>query len=221
MTKTDLQALDSHSKSGDTHLDWMRLPYAAPGNRIGLFGGSFNPPHTGHLLVAKTALRRLNLHQIWWLVTPGNPLKSLSNLAPLEERVAATKALAHHPQMKVTAFEKVLGTSYTASTLQQLRLRRPHLNFVWVMGADNLSNFHHWQNWQSIIEGVPVAIVDRPKATLSSLSAQVCQRYAFAQLKEKSADQLPERKAPCWTILRGPLDETSSTSLRKRGHGPG
>ncbi|KZL15996.1 putative nicotinate-nucleotide adenylyltransferase [Pseudovibrio sp. Ad26] len=221
MTNPDPTMGDSHGKLGIVQPDWMRLPYAAPGNRIGLFGGSFNPPHPGHLMVAETALRRLNLHQIWWLVTPGNPLKSNRNLAPLEERVAAAQALARHPRMKVTAYEKVLGTSYTASTVEQLKLRRPHLNFVWVMGADNLSNFHHWQNWQSIIEGVPVAIVDRPKATLSSLSAQVCQRYAFAQLKEKSADHLPECKAPCWTILRGPLDETSSTLLRNRGHTPG
>ncbi|WP_068005671.1 nicotinate-nucleotide adenylyltransferase [Pseudovibrio axinellae] len=196
----------------------MRLPYAADGNRIGLFGGSFNPPHPGHFMVAETALRRLALDQIWWLVTPGNPLKSHRELASLEERVSAVEALAQHPRMKVTAFEKVLGTSYTASTLHSLLRIRPNLNFVWVMGADNLSNFHHWQNWQSIIEGVPLAIVDRPKATLSSLSARVCQRYAFAQLKEKSARQLPKRKAPCWTILRGPLDETSSTLLRKRGH---
>ncbi|SDR22889.1 nicotinate-nucleotide adenylyltransferase [Pseudovibrio sp. Tun.PSC04-5.I4] len=218
MIVTDPQTFDSRGKLGEVPPSWLRLPYAADGNRIGLFGGSFNPPHPGHFLVAETALRRLELDQIWWLVTPGNPLKSRHELTSLEERVCATKALARHPRMKVTAFEAVLGTSYTASTLKSLRRIRPRLNFVWVMGADNLANFHHWQNWQSIIEGVPVAIVDRPKATLSSLSARVCQRYAFAQIKEESARQLPECKAPCWTILHGPLDETSSTLLRDRGH---
>ncbi len=218
MSKAGPNASDSNGKLGKVLPEWMRLPYAADGNRIGLFGGSFNPPHQGHLMVAKTAMRRLKLHQVWWLVSPGNPLKSHYELAPIEQRVAAVQQLAHHPKMKVTAFEEVLGTSYSARTLQQLQLRRPRLKFVWLMGADNLSNFHHWQNWQSIIEGVPVAIVDRPKATLSPLSAQVCQRYGFAQLPEKSADQLPDCAAPCWTILHGPLDETSSTLLRKQSH---
>lgn len=201
--------------------EWMRLPYAAEGNRIGLFGGSFNPPHAGHFLVAETALRRLGLDQLWWLVTPGNPLKTNTNLADLGKRVDAVKALARHPRMKVTAFEKKLGTSYTASTIASLQRMRPHLKFVWVMGADNLANFHHWQNWQSIIEGVPVAVVDRPNASLSSLSARVCHRYAFAELSATKARQLPEMKAPCWTFLRGPMDETSSTFLRSRGHALG
>ena len=217
MSGTSANTSKGSNKLGQALPQWMRLPYAAEGNRIGLFGGSFNPPHPGHLMVAQTALRRLKLHQVWWLVSPGNPLKSHRDLMPIEERVAAVQDLARHPQMKVTAYEKVLGTSYSARTIQQLQLRRPRLKFVWLMGADNLSNFHHWQNWQSIIEGVPVAIVDRPKATLSSLSAHVCQRYGFAQLPEKRADQLPDCAPPCWTILRGPLDETSSTLLRNRG----
>ena len=115
---------------------------------VGLFGGSFNPPHDGHVLVADIALRRLGLQQLWWMVTPGNPLKSRNHLAPLSERIALSEKIAHDPRIKVTAFEQSLGQSYTARTLEKIRERNRGIRFVWIMGADNLKNFHHWQDWQ-------------------------------------------------------------------------
>ncbi|EAV44768.1 nicotinic acid mononucleotide adenyltransferase [Roseibium aggregatum IAM 12614] len=194
----------------------MKLPHAEPGNRIGIFGGSFNPPHSGHRLVASTVLKRLGLDQVWWLVTPGNPLKSHSDLAPLERRLRLTGDLADHPRMKVTAFEQVLGTPYTARTLVALRQMRPSVRFVWVMGADNLAGFHRWQDWRSIVGSVPIAIVDRPGASLSVMSSPMAKAYEKYRLPEDDAALLPEMAAPVWTFLHTPLDRTSSTDLRQR-----
>ena len=132
------------------------LPLALPGNRIGLFGGSFNPPHSGHRLVAETALRRLALDQVWWLVTPGNPLKSTHELAALDTRMRAVAAMAAHPAMNITDVEMHLGSSFTAHTISTLRRLRPDLRFVWVMGADNLRDMHKWQHWRDILTTVPV-----------------------------------------------------------------
>ena len=195
--------------------DWLKLPHSEPGNRIGIFGGSFNPPHSGHRLVASTALKRLGLDQIWWLVTPGNPLKNHSDLAPLEMRLHLTSALADHPRMKVTAFEAVLGTPYTARTIMALRAMRPATRFVWVMGADNLASFHKWQDWRAIVGSVPVAIVDRPGASLSAMSAPMAQAYEKYRLPEEDAGLLADMRAPVWTFLHTPLDRTSSTELRR------
>lgn len=207
-----------HTTDTNRQADWVCLPYAAPGNRIGLFGGSFNPPHSGHLLVAETALRRLDLDQIWWLVTPGNPLKEHSELAPLAERVAAVQAMAKHPKMKVTAHEVQLGTPYTARTIAALQARNPELRFVWVMGADNLSGFHRWQAWRSIVERVPLAIVNRPGATLAPLSAPMSQTYATSRIPQEKARNLSSLTAPAWTFLTAPLDASSSTHIRRGQH---
>ncbi|WP_306144435.1 nicotinate-nucleotide adenylyltransferase [Roseibium sp. MMSF_3412] len=196
------------------HQDWLKLPHVEPGNRIGLFGGSFNPPHSGHRLVAQTVLRRLGLDQVWWFVTPGNPLKDHANLAPLERRLHLTRALADHPRMKVTAYETVLGTPYTAKTIVALRAMRPSVRFVWVMGADNLGSFHRWQDWRKIVASVPLAIVDRPGASLSVLSSPMAKAYEKYRLPEEDAGLLPDMKAPVWTFLHTPLDRTSSTDLR-------
>ena len=195
--------------------DWLKLPHAEAGNRIGIFGGSFNPPHSGHRLVAATVLKRLGLDQVWWLVTPGNPLKSHSDLAPLERRLQLTSDLADHPRMKVTAFEQVLGTPYTARTLVALQAMRPAVRFVWVMGADNLAGFHHWQDWRDIVGSVPIAIVDRPGASLSVLSSPMAKAYEKYRLPEEDAALLPDMQAPIWTFLHTPLDQTSSTDLRR------
>jgi len=196
------------------HQDWLTLPHVEPGNRIGLFGGSFNPPHSGHRLVAQTVLKRLGLDQVWWFVSPGNPLKDHANLAPLERRLHLTSALADHPRMKVTAYETVLGTPYTAKTIVALRNMRPFVRFVWVMGADNLGSFHHWQDWRTIVGSVPVAIVDRPGASLSVLSSPMAKAFEKYRLPEEDAARLPDLEAPVWTFLHTPLDQTSSTDLR-------
>lgn len=198
------------------HRDWLKLPHCEPGNRIALFGGSFNPPHSGHRLVASTALKRLDLDQVWWLVTPGNPLKSHAGLAPLEKRLRAVRALVDHPRMKVTAHEVVLGSSYTARTVKALCARRPGVRFVWLMGADNLASFHHWRDWRSILGAVPLAIVDRPGASLSVLSSPMAKAFERSRLPEENAVLLPEMAPPAWTFLHAPLDPASSTQFRVR-----
>ncbi|MET1413430.1 nicotinate-nucleotide adenylyltransferase [Roseibium sp. HPY-6] len=194
--------------------DWLKLPHAEPGNRIGIFGGSFNPPHSGHKLVAETVIKRLGLDQVWWFVTPGNPLKSHADLAPLEMRLHMTSAVADHPRMKITAYETVLGTPYTAKTIMALRAKRPSLRFVWVMGADNLGSFHRWQDWRTIVGSIPVAIVDRPGASLSALWSPMAKAYEKYRLPEEDAKLLPDMKPPIWTFLHTALDRTSSTDLR-------
>ncbi len=181
---------------------------------IGLFGGSFNPPHQGHLLVAEIALRRLGLDQLWWLVTPGNPLKSRNELAPLAERLAACEALAEDPRIKITAFEKTLGTSYTARTLEFIRARNPHVHFIWIMGADNLAGFHRWQRWQKIATTFPIAVIDRPGSTLAYLSSKTARTFDYARVDEEDAGVLWQKRAPAWTFIHGPRSTLSSTAIR-------
>jgi nicotinate-nucleotide adenylyltransferase len=195
--------------------NWLKLPHVEAGNRVGIFGGSFNPPHSGHRLVASTVLKRLELDQVWWFVTPGNPLKSHSELVPLETRLEMASELADHPRMKVTAYEAVLGTPYTAKTVTALKVLRPAIRFVWVMGADNLADFHHWQDWRTIVGSVPIAIVDRPGASLSVLSSPMAKAYEKHRLPEEDAALLPDLAAPVWTFLHTPLDQASSTDLRR------
>ena len=195
---------------------WMRLPPAGSGQRIGLFGGSFNPPHSGHAHVSRTAMRRLGLDAVWWLVTPGNPLKNHDELAPLHARVRACSEIAVDPRMHVTAWEALLGTAYTAQTIAALIQRRPDLRFVWIMGADNLAGFHRWQNWRDIVQQMPVAIVDRPQSTLAVLGSRLAQAYANNRVKERAAATLADRPAPAWTFLHGPRDPISSSELRRR-----
>lgn len=181
---------------------------------VGLFGGSFNPAHQGHLLVAEIALRRLGLDQLWWMVTPGNPLKNRSQLAPLEERLAGCETLAEDPRIKVTAFEQALGTSYTARTLEYVRARNPDVNFIWIMGADNLASFDRWQRWRKIATTFPIAVIDRPGSTLAYLSSKMARTFDYARVDEEDAGVLWRKKAPAWTFIHGPRSTLSSTALR-------
>lgn len=189
-------------------------PLAWPGARIGIMGGSFNPPHEGHYIVAETAIRRLRLDRLWWLVSPGNPLKSNSGLAKLEDRMAEVSELAKHPRMVATAFENELGTPYTAKTLRFLAHRFPRTRFVWVMGADNLANFHHWRNWRGIAATVPLAIVDRPDWQFKALSSPAARAFARDRLAEQEAARLPQMAPPAWVFLTTRLSGQSSTLLR-------
>ncbi|WP_245262693.1 nicotinate-nucleotide adenylyltransferase [Ensifer sp. BR816] len=186
---------------------------------VGLFGGSFNPPHDGHVLVAETALRKLGLDQLWWMVTPGNPLKDRNNLAPLAERIATSEKIARNPRIKVTAFEQALGQSYTARTLEFVRARNRGVRFVWVMGADNLRNFHRWQNWRRIVRTFPVAVIDRPGSTLAFLSSRMAMTFSHARIDEDDAPRLAFRRAPAWTFIHGPRSSLSSTALRSANSG--
>lgn len=192
----------------------VRTPLVMPHQRIGIMGGSFNPPHEGHAVVAATALRRLDLDQLWWLVTPGNPMKSHDCLAPLAERMAACEALTSDPRMHVTAFEAELRTPYTAATLRFLRRRYPKTSFVWIMGADNLATFHRWQRWRDITRDMPIAVVDRPGWRLASLASPAAHALARTRLPESLAMTLGRRPPPRWTLLSTRLSHASSTQIR-------
>lgn len=194
---------------------YLKMPHVEPGMRVGLFGGSFNPPHQGHALVAELALQRLGLDQLWWMVTPGNPLKSRRELAPLAERIALSEAIVPGPRVRVTAFEAAFGQSYTAQTLDRIKARNPAIRFVWIMGADNLRDFHRWQRWQHIACTFPIAVIDRPGATLAYLSSKMAKTFDYARVDEDHARALAFRKAPAWTFIHGPRSSLSSTALRK------
>jgi nicotinate-nucleotide adenylyltransferase len=192
----------------------LRIPVLSPGATVGLFGGSFDPPHQGHLLVAEAALRRLRLDRLWWLVSPGNPLKRHDGLRPLAERVALSRRLARDPRITVTAFEAAHALRYTADLVALLRRKRPNLRFVWIMGADSLGTFHLWQDWRRIGTQVPIAVVDRPGATLRSLSAPAALALAGARIRERDAPRLARLRPPAWAFLHGPRSPLSSTRLR-------
>lgn len=196
---------------------YLRVPHAAFGQRIGLFGGSFNPPHKGHRHVALSGLARLKLSAVWWIVTPGNPLKSTSELAPLRERIALSEEMADHPRIEVTAFEASIGTRHTADVITFLTRRYPAVKFVWLMGADNLSSMHRWYRWRTIMRRVPVAVVNRPGASMSVMSSPAARAFARARRPEAQAAKLADAPAPAWTFLHVPLNPTSSTLLRRRG----
>lgn len=182
---------------------------------VGLFGGSFNPPHQGHVLVAEIALRKLGLNQLWWMVTPGNPLKNHAELAGLEERVRLSRDIAPGPRVKVTAFEAAHKLRYTAQTLDFVKARNPGVHFVWIMGADNLKHFHRWQNWRGIAQTFPIAVIDRPGSTLAYLSSKMAKTYSHARIDEDDAAVLPFMRAPAWTFIHGPRSSLSSTAIRR------
>jgi nicotinate-nucleotide adenylyltransferase len=192
----------------------VHTPLCLPGQRIGVMGGTFNPPHDGHRIAAEAAMKRLRLDQLWWLITPGNPLKSHDGLSPLEARMDLVRTFTRGPKMKITGFERELGTRYTAGTLSFLKRRYPATRFVWIMGADNLAFFHRWQHWRHIAKIMPIAVVDRPgwrHAGLSSPAAQALKRY---RLPESEAASLASRKPPAWMLLTIRLSGLSSTALR-------
>lgn len=190
-------------------------PMAGRGQKIGLLGGSFNPPHAAHVLISEIALKRLKLDHVWWLVTPGNPLKPRSELLPLEERAEACRAMLTDPRIVVTTFEKDLPTAYTAATLDFLRLRRPDASFVWVMGADCLAQFHRWHRWRHIFALMPIAVVDRPGWRLSAMSSPSAHAFERHRVPETKAAELATMSSPAWTLLTGPLSPLSSTQLRR------
>ena len=189
-------------------------PLACAGQRIGVMGGTFNPPHEGHALVASTALRRLKLDQLWWMVTPGNPLKSGNGLPPLAERLAASRRLVTDPRIIVTGFEEGLGQSYTYATLSYLAGRMPGVNFVWVMGADNLASFHRWGRWREIAELVPIAVVDRPGWRFKALASPAAVRLMPFRVPETRAGSLVTMRPPAWVFLSTRLSTASSSALR-------
>lgn len=192
----------------------IRLPPSAPGMRIGLYGGSFDPPHPGHRHVALMALRRLRLDRVWWVVSPGNPLKDVSRLASGSDRIAAARRMAAHPRLAVSGFEAELGVAYTVETIRYLVRRLPAVRFVWIMGADSLGGFHRWREWRAFAELVPIAIVDRPGWTLRAGTSRAALALGRDRVPEADAPDLADRTPPAWTFLHGPRSSLSSTSLR-------
>ncbi len=203
-----------HEPAESPHPSRPLLPLAFAGQRIGLMGGTFNPPHEGHAVCAVTALRRLDLDQLWWMVTPGNPLKSGEGLPSLDKRMEASRRLVTDPRIKVTGFEAALGSPYTYATVRYLTRRLPGVRFVWVMGADNLATFHRWQRWRDIADLVPIAVVDRPGWRLKSLASPAAARLANFRIPEAEAALLPGMRPPAWTFLSTRLSEASSTAIR-------
>ena len=187
---------------------------AARNMRIGLLGGSFNPAHEAHREISLTALKRLGLDQVWWLVTPGNPLKDPSKLASLESRVEMARKMARHPRIEVTGFAG--GSAYTIDLLAELKRRFPGVNFVWLMGADNLAQFHRWRAWEEIFAAVPMAVLDRPGLRLKARASKAAQRFALYQVDESDAGGLARLEPPAWTILSHRLSGLSSTELRAK-----
>jgi nicotinate-nucleotide adenylyltransferase len=179
-----------------------------------LFGGSFDPPHAAHLSASLLAMKRLALHRVWWLVTPGNPLKNTMGLAPLTERVAAARALARHPRIDVTDIEAEIGVRYSFDTVRYLVSHCPGVRFVWIMGADNLRSFHLWQNWRAIADLIPIAVIDRPGPSLRAASSVTAHALGSARIPERDAASLLSRPTPAWVLLHGLKSSLSSTALR-------
>jgi nicotinate-nucleotide adenylyltransferase len=190
------------------------LPPHAPGMKIGLFGGTFDPPHAAHRAVSLLAMKRLGLDRVWWLVTPGNPLKANGRLPPLGDRLASARALARHPGIDVTGIEAAFGTNYTVDTVTTLLERARNVRFVWLMGADNLRHFDRWKDWRGIADRLPIAVVDRPEASLTAFAGRAAQSLGRYRVPEHAAKTLPMRRAPTWVFLHGLKSQLSSTRLR-------
>jgi nicotinate-nucleotide adenylyltransferase len=194
---------------------WVRLPPFAPGQAIGLLGGSFNPPHEGHRLISEIALRRLRLDRLWWLATPGNPLKSTVDLAETRARIAAARRLTPDPRIAVTGFESEIGSRYTYDSLAWLRRRAPGTRFVWIMGADNLIQFHRWRRWREIADLLPILVIDRPGATPRALSSRAAEALVRYRRPERDAARFASLTPPALLFLHGRRSSQSSTALRE------
>jgi nicotinate-nucleotide adenylyltransferase len=189
-------------------------PLYTNGMRIGLLGGSFNPPHVAHRAISLFAIKRLKLDRVWWLVTPGNPLKTTGGLHDLDARAEAARKMADDPRIDISCLESVIGTRYTVDTVTYLRRRAAGLRLVWIMGADNLAQFHRWQNWRRIASEVPIAVIDRPPQSFRALASPAAHALARYRVPENQAVRLADRRAPAWVFLTGMKLNLSSTGLR-------
>lgn len=198
---------------------YLEMPAVKAGMTVGLFGGSFNPPHEGHLLIAQHAIEALKLDQLWWMVSPGNPLKDHSELPTLAERIRLSETLVDDPRIKVTGFEAAHKIRYSAETIELVVGKLPDVRFVWVMGADSLATFDKWARWEWIVETIPIAVYNRPGSSLADHSSVMAQTFAAAKIDEARASELAQMQPPAWTFIHGPLSPLSSTELRKGGRG--
>lgn len=198
-------------------MNGFQAPYARAGQAIGLLGGSFDPAHDGHLHITQEALKRFGLDQVWWVVSPGNPLKSRQP-ASMEARIAHAQSLVGRNDVEITDIEAQIGTRYTAETLSALQARYRGVRFVWLMGADNLAQFHLWQDWQWIMENVPVGVLARPGDRISARTSKSAKLYRRYKLPGKASHILARSQAPAWCFLNVPMVSTSSTAIRASGH---
>lgn len=184
--------------------------------RIGLLGGSFNPAHEGHRHISLLALKYLHLDELWWLVSPQNPLKPTNDMAPFAERLASARAMARHPRIRVSDIESRLHTRYTADTLHTLRSRFPHTRFIWIMGADNLAQIPRWERWTEIFNTVPIAVFDRATYSFRALAGKAAQRFARQRIESRNAAGLADQKAPAWVYFHARRHPASASSIRAR-----
>ena len=192
------------------------LPYLRPGMSVGLLGGSFDPPHSGHVHITHEALKRFGLDRVVWLVSPGNPLKQRGP-AELNRRMQAARTIMQHPRASVSDFEARSGTRYTARTLKVLRQTCPGVRFVWLMGADNLAQFHRWKDWRQILDTVPVGVLARPGDRISARMSPAARLYSHARLSAQASHLLGQAQAPAWCFVNVPMMGASSSAIRARG----
>ena len=183
-------------------------------NRIGLLGGSFNPAHRGHRRITLAAIRRLGLDEVWWLVSPGNPLKPRAGMAPLGARLASARAMARRAPIRATAIEATLRTRYTVDTVRALQRRYPAARFIWLMGADNLAQFHRWRDWRHIARAVPIAVIARPPYTGYAVAGPAMGWLRRFQRRPDQAMRWTMWSLPALVLLRFRPDPTSATALR-------
>ena len=193
----------------------LTLPPFGKGQRIGLFGGSFNPAHAGHRMVALYALKRLQLDWVWWLVSPQNPLKDTKQTGEYSARLGHTKIIANHPRFKVTNLEKQIHSRNTAQTLSALKQATTQAHFVWIMGADSFRDLDKWHDWNHIVETLPIAVLARPGYSVRALSGQAALRYSNSRLSNEQSGLLAKRRAPAWVFISMPLRNESSTAIRQ------
>lgn len=193
-----------------------RLPFFTQGMRIGLFGGSFDPPHDGHRQVSLAALSLLALDEVWWMVSPQNPLKPHAPSSDLNRRIEAARICANHPRIKVTGIEASLGTTYTAETLKRLLPRLYLTRPVWMMGADNLAGFDRWRDWREIAAMLPLAVFNRPGLAMKALASPAAKALSRARIATRDAQALADRQPPAWVFLPTPHVPLSSTEIRAK-----
>lgn len=190
-------------------------PALRPGLKVGLLGGSFNPAHDGHVHLSQIALQRLGLDQVWWLVSPQNPLKPTIGMTPLDQRLEGAKTMARDPRIWATDLEAALGTEYSIDTVKCLKRLFPKVKFVWLMGADNLIQIPQWRQWTTLFEQLPIAIMGRPTYSLGALNGLAAQRYRRRRVLPGKFRSLASRRTPAWAFIPGPLHLGSATAIRK------
>ena len=191
------------------------LPIALPGMRVGLLGGSFDPAHEGHVHITEMALRRFRLDRVWWLVSPGNPLKA-HGPAPLSQRIAQARRIVHDPRVTITGIEAQLGTRMTRDTIAALQRLYPHVHFVWLMGADNMVQFDRWDSWREIAARVPIGVIARPGWRMPARFSRAARILWRDRQPEAQAGQLADMPPPAWVMINVALNKQSSSAIRQR-----